>query len=408
MVILSQLIDLSQLTLYISYPIEEYTRLNMIKRNLLKDIIELLEHFPCVGILGPRQCGKSTMTKTLLTKDVIYLDLENRQDVSKLGDPLLFFENNSDKLIILDEVQFMPDIFIDIKSYIDQSSRNGQFLLLGSASEVFLNQSSESMAGRIVYQELSGFLWCEVESTIGYNEYLFRGVMPRSVLAPSDKLAQIWTNSYINTFFQRDLLQLSPGITQQQVRRLFVMLAHLHGQELNYAKLSKSLSISYNTVKSYVDILLGAYQLFALLPYSKNTGKRLIKSPKIYLSDNGSLHTLLNIKNLNQLLGHPIFGFSFEGMIIYNIIKRYPDYDFSFYKTSAGAELDLVIEGNGKTIGVEIKSSTSPKVTRGFWNALEDIKADIGWVVGWVDHKAQLRENVFISGLQGLTDYMDN
>ena len=391
--------------MHIHYQISNFAWL-MIDRILTTEVLHLLESFPCVGILGPRQCGKSTLAKSLVNDNIIYLDLENRQHTTRLGDPLLFFESNRDKLIILDEVQYMPDIFIDIKSHIDQDESVGQFLLLGSASEALLQQSSESMQGRIVYQELSGFLLEEIKETLSLEEYLFRGVLPRSLLASSDRIALTWTRSYINTFFRRDLLQLVPGITQEQVRRLFTMLAHLHGQELNVAKLSKSLGLAYGTVKSYVDTLLGAYQLMILTPYSRNTGKRLVKSPKIYIADNGCLHTLLGIKNFNQLLNHPVFGFSFESMVIYNIMKRYPDYTYSFYKTSGGAELDLVIEGGGKTIGVEIKSSTSPRVTRGYWTSLDDIEADEGWVIGWVEHTSQLKDNVFVSGLEGFMNHL--
>jgi len=324
----------------------------MIDRTSTKEVLSLLQSFP----------------KSLVDETVIYIDLENRQHTSRLGDPLLFFKTHKDKLIILDEVQYMPDIFVDIKSHIDQDEKVGQFLLLGSASEALLQQSAESMAGRVVYEELSGFLLEEISDKVSFESYLFRGVLPRSLLASSDRLAQTWTRSYINTFFRRDLLQLVPGVTQEQVRRLFMMLAHIHGQELNVAKLSKSLSLAYNTVKSYLDTLVGAYQLFMLPAYSRNTGKRLVKSPKVYIADTGCLHTMLGIKNFDQLFSHPVFGFSFEGLVIYNIIKRYPEYEYSFYKTSGGAELDLVIEGRGKTIGVEIKSSTTPTVTRGYWS----------------------------------------
>ncbi len=378
----------------------------MIDRTSTKEVLSLLQSFPCVGILGPRQCGKSTLAKSLVDETVIYIDLENRQHTSRLGDPLLFFKTHKDKLIILDEVQYMPDIFVDIKSHIDQDEKVGQFLLLGSASEALLQQSAESMAGRVVYEELSGFLLEEISDKVSFESYLFRGVLPRSLLASSDRLAQTWTRSYINTFFRRDLLQLVPGVTQEQVRRLFMMLAHIHGQELNVAKLSKSLSLAYNTVKSYLDTLVGAYQLFMLPAYSRNTGKRLVKSPKVYIADTGCLHTMLGIKNFDQLFSHPVFGFSFEGLVIYNIIKRYPEYEYSFYKTSGGAELDLVIEGRGKTIGVEIKSSTTPTVTRGYWSSLEDIKADEGWVIGWVDFTSQLRDNVYVSGLDAFMKHL--
>lgn len=378
----------------------------MIERRLVTKMKTVLRFSGSIGILGPRQCGKSTLVKNLEEKKV-YIDLENKEDVAKLGDPFLFFGHNDDKLICLDEIQFKPDIFVDIKSHIDKKDSPGQFLILGSASPDLLKQSSESLAGRIIYLELSGFLWVEIRKTISLDQYLFRGVLPKSVLAEDDELAQLWLDSYIKTFFERDLLQLSAGISAVQVERLFTMLAHLHGTELNVAKLSKSLDLAYNTVRSYIDILTGAFQLLLLAPYHKNVGKRLVKSPKVYISDPGIVHTLLRIRSFNQLLGHPTFGFSFEGLIIYNIMKMYPAYDYSFYRTSGGAELDLVMEGNGMVIGIEVKSSKAPKITRGFWSSLEDVKADFGWVIGWLDYKTQLRENIYQSGLNEFLAFIE-
>ena len=378
----------------------------MIERRLVTKLKKVLEFSASVGILGPRQCGKSTLVKNLEAKK-IYLDLENKEDVAKLGNPFLFFAHNDDRLICLDEIQFKPDVFVDIKSHIDKRDSPGQFLVLGSASPDLLKQSAESLAGRIIYLELSGFLWVEISDVIRLDQYLFRGVMPRSALAEEDELAQLWLNSYIKTFFERDLLQLSSGISASKVERLFTMLAHLHGTELNMAKLSKSLDLAYNTVRSYIDILIGAFQLLLLPPYHKNVGKRLVKSPKIYISDPGILHALLRIRSFNQLLSHPTFGFSFEGMIIYNIMKMYPEYDYSFYRTSGGAELDLVMEGNGMVIGIEVKSSKAPRITRGFWSSLEDVKADYGWVIGWLDYKTQLRENIYQSGLDEFLEFIE-
>ena len=379
----------------------------MVKRILSDKINKALKYSPVVGILGPRQCGKTTLVKILNIPDKIYIDLESREDISKLGNPLIYFEYHKDNLICLDEIQNMADIFIDIKSYVDKIGEDGLFLVLGSASPVLLKQSSESMAGRIIYLELSGFLWEEIKNLNSFEYYLFRGIMPKSFLAIDDEMAYLWLDSYIKTFFQRDLIQLAPLISGYQVERLFTMLAHIHGSELNISKLSKSLDLSYNTIKNYIDILRDSFQIFMIPAYYKNTAKRLVKSPKIYLSDTGILHALLSIRSFDQLLGHPVFGFSFEGMIIYNIMKMNPSFNYSFYRTTNGSELDLVIEGKGKTIGVEIKSSKAPNITRGFWTSLSDVNADYGWVIAWIDYKTQLTENVFQSGLSQFLEFID-
>lgn len=378
----------------------------MIQRILTDKIIRSLEHFPVVGLLGPRQCGKTTLVKSLDITDKIYLDLENRVDISKIGDPFIYFDFNHGKLICLDEIQNKVDIFIDIKSHADKIEGNGLFLVLGSASPLMLKQSSESLAGRIVYMELSGFLWDEIKDINTFEHYLFRGIMPKSYLATDDELAYLWLDSYIKTFFQRDIIQFAPKITGYQVERLFTMLAHTHGSELNVSKLSKSLGLSFNTVKSYIDLLIESFQIFVLPVYYKNTGKRLVKSPKLYISDTGILHTLLRIRSFDQLLSHPVFGFSFESLIIYNIIKLFPSFNYSFYRTSDGAELDLVIEGNGKIIGVEIKSSKTPNLSRGFWNSLDDIKADYGWIIAWIDYKTKLKDNIYQSGLSCFIEFI--
>jgi len=369
-------------------------------------VLDLLQKIPCIGLIGPRQCGKSTLVKNLGIKELIYLDLESREDLAKIGDPGLFFMNNSSHLICLDEVQRLPDIFIDVKAKVDKTDQNGQFILLGSASPALLKQSSESLAGRVIFLNLSGFLWPEIKNDTTFNQYLFRGGFPRSILATDDATSQLWLESYIRTFFERDLLDLSPGISQHQVSRLFSMLAHVHGQELNVLKLSKSLELAYNTIKKYIDTLIASFQLFIVPAYTANHGKRLVKSPKLYLSDTGILHYLLGIDSYTRLLAHPVYGFSFEGLIIQNIMALYPMFRYSFYKTSHGEEIDLILEGKGKRMAIEIKATNTPVVNKGFYKAQEDIKCDEGWIIALVPNRAQLKENVFQTNLDDFLDYL--
>lgn len=370
-------------------------------------ISNLLDKIPCIALVGPRQCGKSTLVKNLEIQNMVYLDLENREDLALMGDPILFFKNNESKLICLDEIQRLPDIFVDIKSKVDKTDQNGQFILLGSASPVLLKQSSESLAGRVIFLNLSGFLWPEIKNHATFNQYLFRGGFPRSILATEDVTAQWWLDNYIRTFFERDLLDLSPGISNHQVNRLFMMLAHVHGQELNVLKLSKSLELSYNTIKKYIDTLIAAFQLFLLPAFTANNGKRLVKSPKLYLADTGILHYLLGIESYPRLLSHPVYGFSFEGLIIQNIHALYPMYRYSYYKTAHGEEIDLILEGKGKKLAIEIKATSTPIVKKGFYTAIEDTGCDEAWIISLVSKRTQLKEKVFLTNLDDFLEYLD-
>jgi predicted AAA+ superfamily ATPase len=362
-------------------------------------IKKYLENFPAVALLGPRQCGKSTLANHLL-KDfpgAIFLDLENPEDRMKLSDPWLFFQLHAGKLVCLDEIQRIPELFPILRSVIDKNNINEQFLILGSASRDLLHQSSESLAGRLVYQELTPFQFIETEkeSLFGFQ---LRGGFPRSLLASDDEISFQWRRSFISTFLERDLALLGFGYPPETMRKLWIMCAHQQGQLSNLSRLGQSLGVSHTSVRSYLDLLKDTYMLRILQPFDANTGKRVVKTPKVYLRDTGILHALLSIRRLEDLLGHPVFGASWETMVIEQLLARWEG-NFGFYRTPAGSEIDLVLEKNGKLIAIECKASTAPNVGRGFYTALEDLQIDQAIIVAPVADKYPLKKGVFVMSL---------
>ena len=277
-----------------------------IKRNIEKSLKEYMEIFPVTAVLGPRQCGKSTLVREF-SKDsdnFLYMDLQLESEREKLKDPELFFEINQDKTICLDEIQNVPELFYPLRSIIDSDRRNGRFIVLGSASMDLIRQSSETLAGRIGYIELTPFLLSEVGDRAEMNSSWFRGGFPESYLSVNDENSMIWRKNFIRTFLERDIRELGFNIPPVRLGRLWSMLAHIHGQMLNMARLSNSLDVSANTVKAYIDLLEQTFMIRALKPYEANLGKRLVKSPKIFIRDTGILHALLDITDFNNLLGH--------------------------------------------------------------------------------------------------------
>ena len=363
-------------------------------------IKKYLENFPAVAILGPRQCGKSTLASHLLQDypGAIFLDLENPEDRMKLSDPGLFFHLHAGKLICLDEIQRVPEIFPILRSVIDANNGNGQFLILGSASRELIHQSSESLAGRLVYQELTPFQFIEIEKESLFR-FQLRGGFPRSFLAVDDEISFQWRRSFISTFLERDLALLGFGYPPETMRKLWIMCAHQQGQLSNLSRLGQSLGVSHTSVRSYLDLLRDTYMLRILQPFDANTGKRVVKTPKVYLRDTGILHALLNIRSLEDLLGHPVFGPSWETMVIEQLLVRW-DGDFGFYRTPAGAEIDLVLEKNGKKIAIECKASSVPTVGRGFYSALEQLKIDHAIIVAPVADKYPLKKGVWVMPLK--------
>jgi len=350
-----------------------------VERAIFPSIEKHLENFPCVALLGARQVGKSTLAKKYIqsVENAIYLDLEDPVDMAKLRDVSAFLEVNSDKLICFDEIQRYPDIFQVFRSYLDKGKRHGQLLLLGSASRDLIRQSFESLAGRISYLEVTPFLANEVGD---FKKLWLQGGYPESYLKESE-FSDEWRRNYIQSFLERDIPNLGIKIAPRNLRRFWQMLAHSNGQLLNKAKLASSMGMTAPTITHYLDILEGTFILTQLQAYSSNAKKRLVKSPKIYMNDTGLLHTLLGLETMNDLLGHPVFGSSFESVVVTNILKNFPKHEASFYRSSSGNEIDLVLEKGNRKICVEIKASSSPKVSKGFFEALKFLNPDEAFVV---------------------------
>ncbi|WP_158797316.1 ATP-binding protein [Pedobacter sp. L105] len=364
----------------------------MIVRKVKIDILELLEEFPAVAVLGPRQVGKTTLAQEVaasMDTESIYLDLESPADQAKLKEPEAYFELHKGKLIILDEIQRIPEIFAVLRGVIDRRRREGfktgQFLILGSASLDLLKQSSETLAGRIAYKDLSGFTAAEINhGNLNEQDKLWlRGGFPDSFLAKSDESSLRWRMNFITTYLERDVPQLGPRIPATTLRRLWTMLAHQQGRQVNIAQLGANLDVTVTTAKRYLELLEDLLLIRTLRPWSGNIGKRLVKSPKIYVRDSGIVHALLNLKTQDDILAHPIVGASWEGFAIENLLSCLPmGVTPWFYRTSAGAEIDLVLEFSPKHVyAIEIKRSMVPVVSKGFYLGSEDIKAEKRFIV---------------------------
>jgi hypothetical protein len=378
-----------------------------IPRSLENDVRRGLEEFSAVAVLGPRQCGKSTLAKHVIESfpQSIYLDLERPSEARKLTDPELFFDHYKDRLICLDEIQRLPEIFTVLRSMIDERRRPGQFLILGSASGDLLRQSSESLAGRIAYLELAPFSIYEISDRPPSTLWL-RGGFPSGLLSNDDQSSFRWRQNFVRTFLERDISQLGIRISAASIERLWRLCAHYHSQLLNLSAIGSSLGITHHTARAYIDLLSKTFMLRVLPPFEANAKKRLVKSPKIYIRDSGLLHTLLGIREYEDLLAHPVFGGSWEGFVIENILTCLPDWNPSFYRTSAGAEIDLVLERGKHRIAIECKASSSPAVTKGFWYALNDIQPDEVWVVAPVKDTYPLKENVTVISLEEVVQHL--
>lgn len=383
----------------------------MIKRIIQKEIEGTLKTFPVVGILGPRQVGKTTLAKEIQKKisSSLYLDLELPSDFNKLTEPELYFSDQQNRLIILDEIQQKPELFSVIRSLVDKDRRNGRFLILGSSSPNLLKQSSESLAGRIIFHNLPTFLITELEEDKKLIDRLWiRGGFPDSFLAKREETSIDWRESFIKTYLERDIPNFGIKIPSIQLRRFWMMLAHYHGSLWNASKIAAALGVSPPTAKYYLDILAETFIVRQLLPFYPNIKKRIIKSPKVYLRDSGLLHALFNIDNKEELLGHPAAGHSWEGFVIEQIINILSKkYSYYFYRTSTGAEVDLVIvKGDKPVLCVEIKLSLSPLPTQGFYNAMNDLNCREGIVIYPGEDTYSIRNNVKVIPLMKLSDYL--
>jgi predicted AAA+ superfamily ATPase len=351
---------------------------NMLFRNLEDDILFGMSFQPAVALVGLRQVGKTTLAKKLLLeagKQAVYFDLEDTRDLQKFQfDPAGFLETLQDKTVILDEVQRFPELFPALRGLIDRNRVPGRFVLLGSASFELLKSTSESLAGRISYFELRPFLLKELNANDQKMHWL-RGGIPNSFLAPSDLIQQKWMEDYIRTYLERDLPQLGLNANPVLIRRLLTMIAGIQGNLLNQNMLATSLGIRNNSLSSHLDFMENAFFIRRLQPYFANIGKRLTKSPKLYIRDSGILNHLLGLHSYEAQLSHISSGGSFEGYVIEQVLDCLkPTQSAYFYRTADGAELDLVIESAGKiALAIEIKLSNNPVLTRGTTTALEDL-----------------------------------
>jgi len=360
-----------------------------VQRKIETTILKALKNNPVVALIGPRQSGKSTLVKHLIdgNKNSIYLDLERPSDLQKLEDPEWFFTTQKGKLICLDEIQRKPELFPVIRSLSDEWNVNGSFLILGSASRELLQQSSESLAGRITYKKLMPFLWDEIKDFDSLEKYFAHGGFPRSALAQDSETSYEWRNNFISTFLERDLLQWR-GVTPVTMQRLWKMLAHLNGQTADYSKLAKSLGVSAVTVKNYIDLLESTFMVDVMPPYFSNLGKRLVKAPKIYITDSGITSTLLELHNFEEMAGHPSFGSIWEQIVLSNMKELFPEASFYFYRTSNGAEVDFVMKIKELVFTIECKASVAPKLSKGHFYACQDIHPSHSFVAapikkGW-------------------------
>ena len=387
----------------------------MIPRDLEKNLTNALEKMPVVALLGPRQVGKTTLALKIaaqgFAKQSAYLDLELDSDLSKLSDAESYLRRFEGQLLVIDEVQRKPDLFRLLRGLTDARKRAGEkvahFLLLGSASRDLLQQSSETLAGRIRFLELSPFSAPEVYKTdpLGFNteKLWFRGGFPDSYLAETDNESWEWRNDFISSYVERDIPLMGPQVSSARMKRFWTMLAHYHGQQVVYSEIGKSLEVSHTTIKSYLDILTDFYMVRQVQPWAGNTKKRLVKSPKIYLRDSGLLHKLLNISDFESLLGNPVVGASWEGFVVENIIQQLSGkWRYSYYRTATQTEIDRVLEGPDNQVwAVEIKKSGAPQLKKGFHIAAEDVKATHKFVVYSGSERFPLSGNTEAIGLIG-------
>jgi uncharacterized protein len=371
-----------------------------ITRTAEQRVAQLLNNFPAVAIIGPRQVGKTSLALQLARSEALYLDMENPADLNKMSDPLLFLEQIGDKTIILDEIQRIPSLFPVLRGLIDRNRRPGRFILLGSASPELIRDASETLAGRIAYFELPPFSYPEIARITPYQTHWLRGGFPDSLLASSDVDSLEWRDNFIKTYLERDLPLLGLSANPLLTQRLWTMTAHWNGNLLNYENFGNSLGITSPTVKRYLDFFESSYLIRRLQPWYTNISKRLVRTPKIYLRDTGILHALLAIGNFSQLQGHPGIGASWEGYILQEIATRLPlRHELFFYRTQDGTEADVVIvKGGVPDVLVEIKYSSAPNVTKSLRTAALDLQTRRNIIVAPVAEGYPLRDGFEVMG----------
>lgn len=379
----------------------------MIRRRVEAELVARLDEAPAVVLTGPRQVGKTTLALSVAEgRDSIYLDLESETDRARLAEPELYLADHADELVVLDEIHRAPGLFRALRGVIDrerrEGKRTGRFLLLGSAALDLLAQSGETLAGRVAFVELAPFGVGEVDSE-GLDSLWVRGGFPESFLAKEDAASLRWRRDFIRTYLERDIPQLGPRIPAETLRRLWTMLAHGQGGLLNMAQLARGLGVSGVTVGHYLDLMVDLLLVRRLPPKLANAGKRLVRSPKVYVRDSGIAHALLGLVDKEALLGHPVVGPSWEGFAIENILDLAVDVAPSFYRTSGGAEIDLVLTWpDGREWAIEVKRSLAPKLERGLRSALDDIAPERAFVVYPGEERYRLADDVWAIGLPGL------
>lgn len=385
----------------------------MIERRILRAVLDRLGQFPAVALLGPRQSGKTTLAESIAARslarcETVYLDLEAAADRAKLADPALYLAAHEDRLVILDEIQRVPELFRTLRGLIDAGRRGGRrasrFLLLGPASMDLLRQSGETLAGRIAYVELGPLDILETGAADSEKLWI-RGGFPDSFLANNDKASAVWRENFIRTYLERDIPQLGPRIPAETLRRFWTMLAHAQGGLHNAAQFARGLAVDGRTVARYLDLMVDLLLVRRLPPLHANVRKRLVKSPKVYVRDSGIVHGLLGLDNIDAVLGHPVAGGSWEGFVLENLLSAAPERaGTSFYRTAAGAEIDLVLEMPGGGLwAIEIKRSLAPRLERGFHLARDDLEPERSFVVHAGQERYPISEGVEALGLHEMT-----
>ena len=361
-------------------------------------LAKALARAPAALLLGPRQCGKSTLARQLLAQrgDAVILDLQDRADRARLQEPELFFEAHRQQLVCLDEIQLLPEFFSLLRAEIDRDRRPGRFLLLGSASGPLLRQSHESLAGRIAQVELTPLLLKEVAQAISWQQLWLRGGFPESLLAAADEDSLDWREDFIRTFLGRDIASLELGLPMPLMERLWRLLAHSQGQTLNASRLAGLLDLRSTRLKQLLAVLEQTFMLRLLPPLEANLSKRLVRSPKLYLRDSGLLHNLLGIETYDDLLAHPQAGESWEGFVIEQLIAAHPRWRPHFLRTSNGAELDLVLERGQRWLVFEIKLSKAPRVSRGFHELVRQLQPERAELIAPVDQPFEARPGIWV------------
>ena len=358
----------------------------MIERLITQKVLRDLAWSPIVGLVGPRQVGKTTLARyvqTQIEKPTIYLDLELQEDWFKLEDAQSYLMGHQDKCVVIDEIQIRPELFALLRALTDQNRVPARFVLLGSASPHIVKLNTETLAGRIAYHELTPFSYSEIKTHYSQEDHWIKGGFPGSLLPTEAFISRKWLDDFAETFIHRDLARLGFSVAATTVRNLLSMIAHIHGGQLNTSALANSMDLTHPTINKYLELLEGSFLIRRLPPYFKNIGKRLTKSPKLYIRDSGLLHYLLRVFSLEQLRGNPAIGASWEGYVIEQIMREAPEFsDFYYYRTQNGAEVDLLmVTPNGKMVCIEIKFSAAPSISKGFYQSVEDLNPNFKYVI---------------------------